>query len=93
MPANKTNFLVIYEGCSQVYGAGSEKIALASPPPSGYSIEDKHILFVTYEPDNEKLSVHEIPREKVETAEIIYPKTWKEERVKSEKNKNKEKGI
>lgn len=89
MPANKTNFLVLYEGCSQVYGAGSEKIALASPPPSGYSIEDKHILFVTYEPDNSVLSVHEIPKDKVEEADIVYPKTWKEERVENEKKKSK----
>jgi len=87
MPANKTNFLVIYEGCSQVYGAGSEKIALASPPPSGYSIEDKHILFVTYEPDSEVISVHELPKDEVENAEIIYPKTWNEERIKNERSK------
>jgi len=69
------NYLVIYEGHSQVYGAGSEKIALASPPPEGYDLEDKHVLFVTYEPDNEEVAVFEVPKDEVMEAEIVYPKT------------------
>lgn len=75
MPANKLNYLVIYEGHSQVYGAGSEKIALASPPPEGFELDQKHVLFVTYEPDNECLSVYEVPKEEILSAEIVYPKT------------------
>jgi hypothetical protein len=65
----------VYEGNSQVYGAGNEKIALQSPPPEGCTIEEKHVLFVTYEPDNEELAVYEMDREEVVNAEIVYPKT------------------
>lgn len=75
MPANRMNYLVIYEGHSQVYGAGTDKIALASPPPEGCELEQKHVLFVTYEPDNEEMVVYEIPKDEVMSAEIIYPKT------------------
>ena len=75
MPANKMNYVVFYEGHSQVYGAGGEKIALASPPPEGYHLEDKHILFMTYEPDNEELVLYEVPKDEVMNAEIVYPKT------------------
>lgn len=74
MPANKLNYLVVYIGESQVYGSGSKQIALETAPPSGMSLEDKRILFVTYEPDNEVLSVHPLPQEEVMNAEIKQPK-------------------
>ena len=40
MPAAKLNYLVVYKNHSQVYGSSSKKIALDSPPPEGYSLED-----------------------------------------------------
>lgn len=70
MPANKINYLVLYVGDSQVYGAQSKEVALSSPPPPGVALEDKHVLFVTYQPDNKILSVHPIPHEEVVSAEI-----------------------
>jgi predicted GTPase len=77
MPANKMNFIVLYEGHSQIYGAGSEEIALASPPPKSCEIEQKHVFFITHEPDSDNLAVYEIARDKVLEAEIIHPKTSK----------------
>jgi hypothetical protein len=70
MPAARLNYLVVYLGDSQVYGAGSKDIALSSPPPPGVNIEDKRILFVTYQPDNKILSVHPIPQDEVLNAEL-----------------------
>lgn len=80
MPASKVNYLVIYSGESQVYGSGSKEIALQSPPPSGLSLEDKRVLFVTFQPDSDELSVHMLPQEEVMNAEIKYP-TKKEKNV------------
>lgn len=70
MPANKTNYLVFYVNSSQVYGAGSKEIALQSPPPAGSSLEDKRILFITYQPDTSILAVQQVPQEEVLEAEI-----------------------
>jgi hypothetical protein len=33
-------------------------------------LEDKKILFITYEPDNDSLSVYQVPKEEVMSAEI-----------------------
>ena len=77
MPANRMNYIVIYDGHSQVFGAGSEAVALSSPPPKGFTLEQKHIFFVTYEPDSENLAVYELDRDKVVNAEIAQPKTKK----------------
>lgn len=74
MPANKLNYLVVYIGESQVYGAGSKPIALKSPPPPGVPLENKRVFFVTFEPDNEVMTVHPLPQEEVLNAEIEYPK-------------------
>lgn len=80
MPAQKLNYVVLYKGESQVYGAASKDIALQSPPPPGVDLADKRILFITYQPDNEILSVHQVPIEDVMNAEIKYPvKKVKEE--------------
>ena len=70
MAAGKLNYIVLYPNISQVYGCASKKIALESPPPDGCSLEDKRILFVTYEPDNNALSVYPVPQEEVLNAEI-----------------------
>ena len=60
MPASKLNYLVMYKNHSQVYGCSSKKIAAESPPPEGYSEEDKIVLFVTLEPDTDNLCVYPI---------------------------------
>jgi hypothetical protein len=69
------NYFVIYKGCSQVYGASSKEVALSSPPPSGYTIEDKIIYFVAVEPDNGRLVWYKVPEEEVLQAEITEKKT------------------
>lgn len=74
MPAAKLSYLVFYTNESQVYGCASREIALSSPPPPGTSIEDKRILFVTYRPDDEILSVHPLPQEEVLSSELVYKK-------------------
>lgn len=72
MPASRSNYLVIFKDESQVYGTASKKIALETPPPDGVPLEDKRVFFVTYQPDNEILSVHQVPQEEVMNAEIKY---------------------
>ena len=70
MAAGKLNYVVVYNGLSQVFGCASKKIALESAPPEGYSLKDKKILFVTFEPDSQNLCVYQVAEEEVQTAEI-----------------------
>lgn len=70
MAAGKLNYIVVYDGLSQVFGCASKKIALESAPPEGYSLKDKKILFITYQPDSNKLCVHKVSDEEVQQAEI-----------------------
>lgn len=77
MPAIKCNWLVLFKGESQVYSTATKSIALATPPPDGIPLEDKRVLFVTYQPDNEILSVHPLPQEEILQAEIAEKKTKK----------------
>jgi len=70
MAAGKLNYVVVYNGLSQVFGCASKKIALESAPPEGYSLKDKKILFITFEPDSENLCVYVVPEQEVQTAEI-----------------------
>lgn len=70
MAAGKLNYIVVYKNSSQVYGSASKKIALESAPPDGCKLEDKRVLFVSYEPDNEQLAVYQVPQEEVLQAEI-----------------------
>jgi hypothetical protein len=70
MAAGKLNYIVTYEGLSQVFGCASKKIALESPPPEGYSLSQKKILFITFEPDKNNLCVYEVPKEEILGAEI-----------------------
>ena len=63
MAASKLNYLVVYKNHSQVYGCSSKKIAIESPPPEGYTVEDKNILFVTFEPDTDNLCVYKVDKE------------------------------
>ena len=81
MAASKVNYIVIYKGHSQVYGCSSKKIALESAPPEGYTIDDKKVLFITFEPDTDNLSVYEVPKEEIVNAEI---KEKKEKKAKDE---------
>jgi hypothetical protein len=51
---------------------------LESPPPEGFAIADKRILFTTFEPDTNNLSVYEIPENEILNAEL------KEKKVKND---------
>lgn len=70
MPAGKTNYLIVYKNDSQVYGTANKDIALSSPPPPGNKLEDKRVVFIAYEPDNEVLSVYLLPQDEVLNAEL-----------------------
>jgi len=60
MPASKLNYIIVYDNHSQVYGSSSDKIAIESAPPEGLSEKDKHIFFITYEPDTKNICVHKV---------------------------------
>jgi hypothetical protein len=70
MPANKANYVITYDNSAQVYAAASEEVALATPPPAGSTIKDKHIYFVMYEPDNQQMVYHKMDDATVHAAEI-----------------------
>lgn len=72
MPASKANYLVLWKDEPQVFAAASKGVALESPHPSGADVDlsNKRVFFVTYQPDNEIVSVHELPREEVLNAEL-----------------------
>lgn len=70
MAAGKLNYIVTYKGLSQVFGCASKKIALESAPPDGYTLDQKKILFVTFEPEKNNLCVYEVPKEEIMNAEI-----------------------
>lgn len=69
MPASKLNYIIVYDNHSQVYGSSSDKIAMESPPPEGLSQEDKHIFFITFEPDNKNICVHKIDSNNIDNIE------------------------
>jgi len=77
MPASKLNYIVVYKNHSQVYGCSSKKIAIESPPPDGFSEEDKRILFVTFEPDTDNLCAYIVSSEVVDEDEIVETKKVK----------------
>lgn len=83
MAASKVNYIVTYTGHSQVYGCSSKKIALESAPPEGYSLKDKKVLFITFEPDTSNLVVYTVPDEEVQGAEI-KAKAIKEKKIENE---------
>lgn len=78
MAAGKLNYLVVYNGLSQVYGCASKKIALESAPPEGYTLADKKILFITFEPDSNNLCVYTVDDQEVQSAEIKKKKQEQE---------------
>jgi len=63
MPASKLNYIVVYKNHSQVYGCSSKKIAIESPPPEGYTEDDKKILFTSFEPDTDNLCVYVVSKD------------------------------
>lgn len=67
MAANKTNYIVLWKNDPQVYAASKKQTALDSPPPGkkDWPIEDKRVFFITYRPDEEILSVHEVDHQEV----------------------------
>lgn len=60
MPASKLNYLVVYNNHSQVYGTGTKKIAVDTPPPDGLTENDKHVFFVTFEPDTQNICLSKV---------------------------------
>jgi hypothetical protein len=74
MPATRLNYIIVYEGDSQIYGASTLDTALASPPPNGFDIEQKYVLFIGMEPDTDELVVRPVPREEVLSAELLEKK-------------------
>jgi len=83
MPAQRCNYIVLYQNESQVFATASKDIALESPPPVGVPLEEKRIFFITYQPDNEVLSVHQVPQEEVLNA-VIKEKKPNKKKVKDE---------
>jgi hypothetical protein len=77
MAASKLNYIVVYKNHSQVYGCSSKKIALESPPPEGYTNDDKRILFTTFEPDTSSLCVYPVSSEDEEIEEVKVKKVKK----------------
>jgi len=74
MPAQRLNYVVVHRKQSQVYGTASKVVALQTPLPDGATIEDRIVLFITYQPDGEVLSVHPLPDEEVRGAELLVKK-------------------
>jgi len=60
MPAAKLNYILVYKEHSQIYGCSSKKIAMERPPPEGYSVDDKNVFFITFEPDTDSISIHKV---------------------------------
>ena len=79
MPANRTNYIVVYDGESQIYASGGKDIALETPPPSGHTIEEKRVFFISHRPDDGEIVLHELPRDEVLNAELKHPKKKKKD--------------
>lgn len=60
MPASKLNYIVVYENHSQVYGSSTKKIAIDSPPPDGYTLNDKHVYFISMEPETGNICFNKV---------------------------------
>lgn len=84
MPANKANYMIYYDNSNQVYAAASLEVALATPPPAGSSITDKHIFYMMYEPDNKKVVWYKLDDETVQSAEIKEVRKSKTKKVEDE---------
>ena len=62
MPASKVNYIVVFEGSSQVYGSASKAVAQSTMPPEGFDKESKRLLFITMEPDTQNMVVKMLPQ-------------------------------
>ncbi len=69
MAASKCNYILVYPNHSQVYSCASKKTAIDSLPPEGYTIEDKRILFATFEPDTNSFCVYPVSPDELEATE------------------------
>ena len=65
MGAPRLNYVVCYTNESQVYGAATKQVAQETPLPEGVSIEDKTILFIAFDPENQELVVRKLPKEEI----------------------------
>jgi len=70
MPASSANYLIAYKNHSQLYAAASKKVALESPPPEGFTIEEKIIWFITCAPDESAVRAYRLEDNEIRTAEI-----------------------
>jgi len=89
MPASKLNYIVVYNNHSQVYGSSSEKIAIESAPPEGLSEADKHIFFITFEPDTQNICVHKVDPNNIDNIESKSNKRKKKDSEQEDKSKEK----
>lgn len=72
MPASKLNYIVVYKNHSQVYGCSSKKIAEDSPPPEGLTIDDKHVFFVTFEPETDQICLYNTNNQEESNEQEIF---------------------
>lgn len=68
MAAGKANYLIVWEKSAQVYSATSIETAIKTPIPKGCEEEDKHILFLSYLPDEKQLKVYPLTEEQINKA-------------------------
>jgi hypothetical protein len=69
MAASKANYVIVYKNSSQVYSATNLATALKTPLPKGCKLEDKKILFMSFLPDEETLSVYQLKNEDLQEEE------------------------
>lgn len=77
MPAIRANYIVLFRGDSQVYATANRDIALSTPPPDGFTLNDKQVLFITQQPDTDELIVKPLPKEEIMQAELKESKVKK----------------
>lgn len=75
MAASRCNYLILHKGQSQAYSAASKETALLTPLPTGATLDDRRIFFITFQPDEEKLVLHKLPDTEVQGAVIKVNKT------------------
>jgi hypothetical protein len=77
LAAQKSNYLIVWEKTSQVYSASAISTVLKTPVPKGCTPDDKHVLFISYLPDEKKLCVYPLSDKQIEEA-IIEVETEEE---------------
>lgn len=82
--AAKANYLILYKNSAQVYSATNLETAIKTPLPKGCKSEDRTMMFLSYLPDEESLSVFVLTDEQIqEESEKLALKTQKKEEAKA----------